>query len=215
MLNKTEREKIYISFFTKVEQTREYKIIQRYFDSGNCVSCRMVGHITYLIRQSKAKTFCEWYDYYKSTVYYYKLTFATENLQKELRKHNIFYPDKVVEICLKTFITYKTWVGYQKEQDAMRLLTDNDFYCLYPHSVFDIKYAVDFVLVYKKKYRIGIQVKPDSYKEKKEDWQKMLKFYRKYKAPVLYIRYNRNTKKFLPADVSYIEYRKNIIKSCT
>lgn len=215
MLNNIEREKQYIIFFEKVSKSKEYKTIQKYFDSGNCASCKMIGHIAYLIRQSNAKTFFEWFNYYKKTLYYYKLTFATTNLQKELRSHNIYYSDKVVEICLKTFIIYKTWIGCQKERDAMEVLSDDNFYCIYPHYSFDIRYAVDFVLVYNKKYRIGIQVKPDTYKETKHDWEKMLKFYRKYKAPVLYIRYNRKTKEFLPADISYIEYRKNIIKNCS
>ena len=75
----------------------------------------------------------------------------------------------------------------------------------------DFIYGVDFVLVHNGKYTIGIQVKPMSYTETDRDWERMKKFYRKYKAPIFYLRYNWETQEFYQKDIEYIEKRKQLI----
>lgn len=206
-----QRDKEYHSFFQKMSDSNEYKTIQKYFYKSDCVSCTMIGHITRLIRESQATTLCEWYDFYKHTTYYSNLTIATKNLQTTLTEYNLSYPVQTVLLCLKTFIIYKAWIGCQMEQEAMKILNDTNYYSIYPHPTMDIRYAVDFVLVHNKKYTIGVQVKPVTYRETDRDWERMKNFYRKYKAPVFYLRYNPKTQKFLQTDIQFIENRKQMI----
>ena len=115
------RNEEYTSFFKKISHSNEYKTIQKYFYRCDCVSYHMVGHIALLIRDSKATTLCEWFDFYKTTVYYSNLKIATKNLHTALLEDNHVYTVQIVSLCLKTFIFYKSWIGCKKEQEAMKL----------------------------------------------------------------------------------------------
>lgn len=208
---KLNRNDEYISFFQSFSYSHEYRTIQKYFYKSDCVSCHMIGHISELIRKSKATTICEWHDFYKTTIYYPNLSLAASNLQMTLAENDLFYSIQTVLLCLKTFIIYKAWIGCQKEQEAMNIFNDENYYSLYPHPAIDLRYGVDFVLVYNGRYRIGIQVKPTSYIESVRDRERMKAFYRKYKVPVFYLHYNSKTQQFLQSDIDFIEKQKQLI----
>lgn len=205
----------YINYYEKVVKTNNYKTIQVYFKSNDCVNHELVGHMTYLCRQSKAKNFLDWVKYYNTTPYAKNLSVAVQKLQKKLKENNLEYTDEVVGICLKAFILYQTWIGVEQEKAAMKLLADGNFYCLYPQSDIDLYHNIDIILVSrsKKKWVAGIQVKPSSFVEMDSDRYRTTKFHKRYHLPTMNVRYDRYTKRFYQIDIENLQlYKRQLMK---
>ena len=74
---------------------------------------------------------------------------------------------------------------------------------------------MDIVLISKKLNRwvAGIQVKPSSYIEDQAARERISKFQKRFRIPVLYIRYDRYTKELFEVDVENVQlYKRNIMK---
>lgn len=206
----------YINYYERVLKTQNYKIIQLYFKDNDCVNSQIVGHTTSLCRQSNAKKFIDWLKYYSTTSYANNFGISVQKLQEVLRRHQLEYPDEVVEICLKAFILYQTWKGVERELAAIQLLTDKDYYCLFPQSYVDLYQNVDIILVSRsrRKWVAGIQIKPSSFYEKETDRKRTSKFHKQYHLPTMNIRYNRYTREFYDTDIENVQLYKSQLLKC-
>ena len=205
----------YINYYEKVLKTNNYNTIQMYFKNNDCVNHKIVGHMTYLCRQSKAKDFLEWVKYYDTTPYAKNISIAVGKLQETLRENKVECTDEVVTICLKAFLLYQTWIGVEQEKAAMKLLADKNFYCLYPQSDIDLYHNIDIILVSRsrKKWVAGIQVKPSSFYEMESDRYRTAKFQKRYHLPTMNIRYDRYKKDFYDVDIENIQlYKRQLLK---
>ncbi|MGN0426637.1 MAG: MjaI family restriction endonuclease [Agathobacter sp.] len=204
-----------MDFYGTVIESKEYNVIQRYFHKNDCLSPKIIGHMTYLCRQSKANSYNEWIQYYGNTEYAKNIDISILLMQETLARNNLCYSDEIVENCIKAFIFYQTWRGVEKEKEVTKLLSDDDFYCLYPYSDIDLYYNVDIVLISKKLKRwvAGIQVKPSSFTEDQAARERISKFQKRFRIPVLYIRYDRYTKELFEVDIENVQlYKRNILK---
>lgn len=206
----------YINYYERILKSQNYKIVQLYFKDNGCVDYQVVGHTTSLCRQSKAKKFIDWIKYYASTPYANNLSIAVRKLQEVLKEHQLEYSDEVVEICLKTFILYQTWKGVEQELAATQLLTDKNYYCLFPKSEIDLYQNVDIILVSRsrRKWVAGIQVKPSSFYEQESDRKRTSDFHKRYHLPTMNIRYDRYTREFFDADIENVQLYKAQLLKC-
>jgi len=205
----------YINYYEKVVKTESYQKIQLYFKNTECVNPKVVGHMTYLCRQSKAKEFIDWVKYYDTTPFANNFNYAKEKLQERLRDNKLQYDDKTVSICLRTFLLYQTWIGVEQEKAVMKLVADKNFYCLYPQTDIDLYHNIDIILVSrsKKKWVAGIQVKSSSFIEMNEDRNRTVRFHKRYHLPTLTVRYDRYTKEFFEVDIENVQlYKRQLMK---
>ena len=210
-MTKEQRNIDYLRFFEQVEVSKQYMDIQPYFGVSHCVYYELIGYMIRLCRNSQTNCFIECYEFYLLTIYYENLTIATERLQCILHSNGIYYNDTVVRICLKTFIIYKTWIGCQMERQAILLIKDKDFYCIHANRNYDIYNGIDLFCVYQGKWAFAIQVKSDSYRENETDKRRIQKFVNRYHLPVIYLKYDRHTKRFPSDELEKVEkIKKNI-----
>lgn len=182
----------------RIEKSEEYKDIQRYFDKSGCDNPELIGYVMDLCRKSNAKDCNNWIYFYiqTSNMMHFQesamklYTYLCEN-HKE--KH---YTHKNCMDCLMCFIFLKTWKGLQKEQEARLLFDDELWNVRLTTKEEDNKYAVDLVINYKNKDLWGIQVKPDTFKNMKEEISVNLeknKIYKqKFGYSVMYVFYDEN-----------------------
>lgn len=205
--------KDYLKFYQEFVTTDEYKAVQKYFNISKCVDYKQVGHMTYLFRNSKTKTFNEWYIYYHNSKHSDGLKWSVSRLQVVLKANKIYYSDDIVLECIKALMLYQTWIGVQQERELMKLLADSNFYCLYAPTDVDLNCNVDIILVSRKikKWCIGIQVKPSSFFETDYTRSKTIKFFDRYHLPTVTVKYDKDTKEFIKADLKNIECMKKLL----
>ena len=203
----------YLECFEEIANSKKYGIIQHYFRGSGAVNYELIGSVSTMCRQSGAKNFKDWYNYYHQTPYADNLKKAVNLLQIALKKDGWEYNDKDAFMCLKTFVLYQTWVGMLQEKRIKYMLEDEDFYCLFSDRKTDMEYNIDLLLISKnqKKWVCGLQIKPTSYKEIEYDRKRTMTFQKKYNIPMLYIRYYTDTKDYVEMDLLNVKCLKELI----
>jgi hypothetical protein len=205
--------------FKKIKDSLQYKELQTInaFDKSKCNSRELVGSVAGLCKLSKAQNFDEWCLYYIKSDYIGTVKKANERLFDFAKDKINITKDECFD-CLLTFILYQTWNGIQKEYEAAKLLRSCMYKVNFATPQEDLDLAIDLYITRNGKRLFGIQVKPISYKYKKEKYpdnyyvminnEKNKKYKELYGYDVLYVYYDKDF------DNDDIYDLKTIIRGC-